>query len=242
MSALAEQIINEHVTYDAEGNQIPGSSFVAMEEGRALRDLIQQDRTVKQTLEIGCAQGVSSLFICGALGDRGRHTIIDPFQEKDWHGAGLAALRKEGHANFEFVEELSEIALPKWVQEGRQFDLIFVDGNHMFEHALLDMVFSTKLLRVGGYLAVDDTGMPPVAKALEYVEKFPCYEVVSRVHAWPRKPLMKLLARIGSLIPLSPNLLSMIPHKAHGFFRKPRMVVLRKVAEDQRHWRWYARF
>lgn len=244
MSALAEQIISEHVTYDAGGKQIPGSSFVAMEEGHAIRDLIRSDPTVLRTLEIGCAQGVSSLFICAALKDRpaARHTIIDPFQDKDWHGAGRAALIREGHVNFDFVEELSEIVMPAMAKEGRTFDLVFVDGNHMLEHAMIDMIFATKLLRVGGYLIVDDTGMPAVAKALRYVEQFPCYEVVRRVHAWPRAAHLRLLARIGSLIPLTPNTLSLLPRKTHGFFRKPRMVILKKVAEDRRHWLWYARF
>lgn len=244
MSALAEQIIEQHFTHDAEGRRIAGSSFISREQGRTLADIIRSDPEVLMTLEIGCAQGVSSLFICEALKGRegARHTIVDPFQDKDWHGAGRAALQREGHDNFDFVEELSEILLPRLVQEGRRFDLIFVDGDHSFEHALFDMIFSTKLLRVGGYLAVDDTGIPPVAKAFRYVEQFPCYEVVRKVHAWPRSPLLAALARIGSLVPMSPNVMTRLPYKWHGFFRKPRMIVLKKVAEDQRYWRRYNPF
>lgn len=194
MSALAEQIIDQHFTHDAAGKQIAGSSFISRAQGRALTELIQSDASILRTMEIGCAQGVSSLFICDALKGRpgARHTIVDPFQETDWHGAGRAALSREGHDNYDFVEELSEILLPRWVQEGRQFD----------------MIFSTELLRIGGYLAVDDTGMPPVAKAFRYVEQFPCYEVVRKVQAWPRSPGLAVLAKIGSVIPMSPNMLT----------------------------------
>lgn len=244
MSRLAEQILSERFTEDAQGRRIPSSSSISRAQGHAIRDLIASDAGVLRTMEIGCAQGVSSLFICEALKGRagGRHTIVDPFQEKDWHNAGRVALAREGHDNFDFIEELSEIALPAMVREGRSFDMIFVDGNHMLEHAMIDMVFATKLLRVGGYLIVDDTDMPPVAKALRYVEQFPCYALHKRVHAWPAAPHLNLLARIGSLIPMTANGLSLFPRKAHGFLRKPRMAILKKVAEDQRHWRWYARF
>lgn len=244
MSALAEQILEQEFTYDAAGTRIPSSSSIALAQGRALTDLIRSDETIMNTMEIGCAQGVSSLFICEAMKVRpgARHTIVDPFQDKDWRGAGRAALEREGYDNYVFVEELSEILLPRMVQEGRTFDMIFVDGNHSFEHALFDMIFSTKLLKVGGYLAVDDIGIPPVAKAFRYVEQFPCYETVQKVHAWPRSPWLAALARIGSMIPMSPNLLTRLPYKTHGFFRKPRMIVLKKVAEDQRYWRRYNPF
>ncbi|WP_333592192.1 class I SAM-dependent methyltransferase [Brevundimonas sp.] len=244
MSALAEQIIDQQFTHDAAGKRIAGSSFISRAQGQALTELIRSDASILKTMEIGCAQGVSSLFICDALKGRpdARHTIVDPFQETDWRGAGRAALKREGHDNYDFVEELSEILLPRWVQEERRFDMIFVDGNHSFEHALFDMIFSTKLLRTGGYLAVDDTGIPPVAKAFRYVEQFPCYEVVRKVHAWPQSPGLAMLAKIGSVIPMSPNMLTRLPYKSHGFFRKPRMIILRKVAEDQRYWRRYKPF
>jgi hypothetical protein len=63
--------------------------------------------------------------------------------------------------------------------ENREFDMIYVDGNHEAPHALFDMELSWRLLRVGGLLVVDDAerryrgGMPSVAVALQAFED--CY-------------------------------------------------------------------
>src|SRR5215813_8547482 len=54
---------------------------ISAEEGRFLQELIRAKRPSK-SIEIGCAYGISSLFICEALREVGAksHTIIDPYQ------------------------------------------------------------------------------------------------------------------------------------------------------------------
>jgi predicted O-methyltransferase YrrM len=49
-------------------------------EGKFIQDVIR-DVKPKCSIEIGCAYGVSSLFICEALANVGteRHIIIDPY-------------------------------------------------------------------------------------------------------------------------------------------------------------------
>ena len=65
---------------------------------------------------------------------------IDPFQRQSWDGAGLATLATAGVDGLvEVIEEESAFALPDLVRSGRRFDLAFIDGDHRFESALLDL-------------------------------------------------------------------------------------------------------
>src|SRR5262245_60024635 len=75
-------------------------------EGAFLQDVI---RGVRPTvgLEVGCAYGVSSLFICEALREVGarQHIIIDPYQhgsnhtgpDSGYEGIGLLNLKRAGY-------------------------------------------------------------------------------------------------------------------------------------------------
>jgi Methyltransferase domain len=68
------------------------------------------------TLEVGCAYGLSSLFICSALQERhgATHTIIDPYQ--NGYGVGIRNLEDAGLRFFNLIENKSEFALPKLLE------------------------------------------------------------------------------------------------------------------------------
>lgn len=140
--------------------------------GEALRDLAIAEGA-ERTIEVGLALGMSALFLCQAVLARGgRHVAIDPFQAESWNGAGMRTLREAGVEELvEVIEEESQLALPRLVAEGREFDLAFVDGDHRFEGVFLDLYFMTRLVRPGGLIVVDDMWMPAVRTAVAYVEK-----------------------------------------------------------------------
>jgi predicted O-methyltransferase YrrM len=145
---------------------------IEREQGQALRDLAIAEGA-ERTIEVGLALGMSALFLCQALLPRGgRHVAIDPFQTESWNGAGLRTLREAGVEDLvEVIEEESQLALPRLVAEGREFDLAFVDGDHRFEGVFLDLYFMTRLVRPGGLVVVDDMWMPAVRTAVAYVER-----------------------------------------------------------------------
>jgi predicted O-methyltransferase YrrM len=145
---------------------------IEREQGEALRDLTIAERAAR-TIEVGLALGISALFMYQAVLPRGgRHVAVDPFQAESWNGAGLRTLREAGVDELvEVIEEESQLALPRLVAEGREFDLAYVDGDHRFEGVFLDLYFMTRLVRPGGLVAVDDMWMPAVRTAVAYVEK-----------------------------------------------------------------------
>jgi predicted O-methyltransferase YrrM len=145
---------------------------VELEFGAALRDLAIAEGA-EQTIEVGLALGMSALFLCQAVLRRGgRHTAVDPFQRESWNGAGLRTLREAGVEDLvQVIEEESQLALPRLVSEGREFDFAFVDGDHRFEGVFLDLYFMTRLVKPGGLVVVDDMWMPAVRTAVAYAEK-----------------------------------------------------------------------
>jgi predicted O-methyltransferase YrrM len=145
---------------------------IEREQGEALRELAIAEGA-EQTIEIGLALGMSALFLCQAVLRRGgRHVAIDPFQRESWNGAGRRTLREAGVEDVvEVIEEESQLALPRLVSEGREFDFAFVDGDHRFEGVFLDLYFLTRLVRPGGVVIVDDMWMPAVRTAVAYVER-----------------------------------------------------------------------
>lgn len=58
--------------------------------------------------------------------------------------------------------------LPRFVGEGRRFDLAFVDGNHRFDGVFVDLVYLGRLIRPGGIVFVDDYQLPAVARATSF--------------------------------------------------------------------------
>lgn len=214
------------------------------EEGLFLRQLILEHPGILKTLEVGCAAGGSALEICSVLHDRpgAMHTIIDPFQMTQWKGQGIQRLHDKGLNCFELVEKVSEIALSEILaQKEGGYDFVFVDGWHTFDHTLLDCFYATRLLKVGGILAVDDVNMRSVRSAVDYLRCYPCYEEIGSVGLPFRNSLVKKMARfiLGRLpkrwleTALSKDFRNKINDDQYV-----RMVALKKVANDDRDWNW----
>ena len=161
---------------DAAGEEIAlAPHSVEREDGEALGDLAIAEGA-SRTIEVGLGLGMSALFLCRATlavnRQRARHVAIDPCQRESWNGAGLVTLRDGGVEGLaEVIEEESQLALPELVRQGREFDLAFIDGDHRFESALLDLVFLDRLVRPGCLIVVDDMWMPSVRLAVSYVER-----------------------------------------------------------------------
>ena len=145
---------------------------IERDQGEALYELASAEGA-EQTIEVGLALAMSALFFCRAvIGRGGSHVAIDPFQESSWGGAGLMVLEEAGvRDHVEVIEEESQLALPRLVSEARTFDIAFVDGDHRFESALMDLYFMTRLVRPEGLIVMDDMWMPSIRTAVAYAER-----------------------------------------------------------------------
>lgn len=244
-----QAILRTGKVQDASGQTYSLNSSIDEDECRFLSALIDNDPEIRKTLEVGCAHGISSLCISAATARRNaaRHVIIDPEQNGDgWKGIGVANLRRAGVTHFELIEEPSEYALPRLAQaEGGSFDLVFIDGWHTFDHTLLDMFYANRLIRIGGYIVVDDYNWPAVHKAVSYFRNYPAYKfrgAAGHGAGWKRR-----LARLfRSSVPRIVGRY-VLPEGIHEALYRYHLgddsiVALQKVAVDDRRWNWYEKF
>jgi cephalosporin hydroxylase len=140
-----------------------------------LRSLMLERRP-QTTLEIGLSFGGSALTIAASHRDLKRpaarqHVAIDPFQATVWDDAGVLALERNSLIGYvEVCRQPSATALAAMVAEGRTFDLIYVDGSHLFEDVFVDAYFGFRLLSDTGILLFDDCTNTHVAKVLRFIE------------------------------------------------------------------------
>jgi predicted O-methyltransferase YrrM len=145
---------------------------IAATEGEALREWVRREGATNG-IEIGLAYGISALFICEGLLANGaakaHHVVIDPNQKTRFANCGLQFLADAGVGELvEYHPNASEIILPRFLTEGRRFDLAFVDGNHRFDGVFLDLIYLGRLVRNGGIIFVDDYQLRSVSRAVSF--------------------------------------------------------------------------
>ena len=246
MKQIIQRIYEAGTVVGRSGEVHKLHSAIDPKEGKFIFNIIHNDPGIVKTLEVGCAYGLSSLHICFATRERAgaSHTIIDPFQNVYWDGVGIRNLEEAGIDFFNLIEIKSEFALPRLLEEKEsQFDFIFIDGWHTFDHALLDCFYASRLLRVGGLLAIDDVCFPSVRRVVDFLKNYPCYEEhgsVSgkRITSWKRIVVRSLTSPINRRTwakVLAPSLYRRIFGD-----RVTRMIALKKTKEDSRNWDWHA--
>lgn len=141
-------------------------------EGQALREWVTREAAT-HTIEVGLGYGISALYVCGGLLANGdataHHVVIDPHQATRFADVGLQVLDEAGVAAMvEYHPDESQVALPRFLSQGRSFDLAFVDGRHRFETVFVDLYYLGRLVLPGGIVFVDDYQLPAVARATSY--------------------------------------------------------------------------
>jgi predicted O-methyltransferase YrrM len=242
---LIREIFDTQKVVDAAGQTHTLDSNIMETEGQFLWTVIDRNPSIEKTLEIGCAQGVSSLFICDAISNRPNrsHTIIDPNQFTEWKSIGVKHLERAGFHFFKVLDKPSEFAMPELLEQEEQFDFVFIDGWHTFDQTLADFFFANRLLKTNGIVAFHDVQMPAIEWAISYVGNYPCYEVLPShpyyfgnvaakraIKYWMPRVLPQGIAK------------HLLPRRIFRRVYRPNMMVFRKVAEDHRSWDWFGGF
>jgi predicted O-methyltransferase YrrM len=175
----------------------PLQAAINPREGIFLYDLIKDNNYLK-CLEIGMANGLSGLYICQALKENKEKVInkdkeaylvsMDPFQKEQWDNAAINHIKSAGLSNFSiYVKEKSYNGMPKILnqlnnEEIQPFDLIFIDGMHLFDYTLIDFFYADLLLRKGGVIVLDDIKHPNVKACLNYIKtNYAHYKILNTI-------------------------------------------------------------
>jgi len=159
-----------------EGQMYPldAISRISPAEGMWLYQLCREMKP-QNTLEIGLGYGFSTIYVLAALKTNGvgHHIAIDPFQlrvNSKWRGIGLQhAKQLQVESLFSFFLDRSVSVLVDFAKQKKQFEVIFIDGGHLFDEALLDFTLSAVVCPDGGHIVLDDTWMPSSRRVTDFI-------------------------------------------------------------------------
>ena len=122
MNPVLKEILDKGIVLDSKGRPRTLHDHITADGGKLIQDLVIKFKP-NIIVEVGCAFGISSLYIAEALKEVGgtRHVILDPFQNDpdQWDGIGIRHLKTAGYwDNIDFHEIGSEIGLPRLLTEG----------------------------------------------------------------------------------------------------------------------------
>ena len=127
---------------------------IAPDEARELARLAAG----KNVLEIGGAHGYSAIIMAIA---GGKVTSVDPHKGETWLGNTLGSMKSQMELHgvsdkIEIVQELDDSAMPRLYNEGKRYDLIFLDGSGEYDKVIFDIEWAKKLLAPKGTIAIHD--------------------------------------------------------------------------------------
>jgi len=131
----------------------------------------------RKTLEIGMACGGSTLVFAASHRDLGcppkkQHVAIDPFQASAWDDAGRLAIERAGLDGWTDVREaLSSNELPRLAESREEYDIIYIDGSHLFEDVFVDLYYACRIASPNGIMLFDDASDKQIAKVLRFVRR-----------------------------------------------------------------------
>jgi len=247
LSDFLLEVFRTREVFDPQGQILPLGSNVSQGEAEALYRTVRKIRPAA-SVEVGFAQGISTLAILQALRDNGlgHHHVIDPFQD-EFSNAGVAMTERAGLAPLRtFYRKFAEDVIPGLPE----LDFAFIDASHLFDLTLSEFVMVDRKLRTGGIVAFHDMWMASQQSLVRYVLSNRSYDVVRdfpvpldkvasatfrRRVKWAVVPLLKLLPMHDRIF--NPDLLA--PFERLNI---PNLVFLRKTAADSRHWTFHQRF
>ena len=235
MNPVLEEILRSQRVEDESGAIRPLRAHMNEAEGELIARVFAAIKP-DTSLEVGFGYGISTLFACGALDSNQRpcrHIVVDPNQTSLFGAIGLRNIDRAGYRRFvDFIEEPSEIALPRLLRANTRIQAGIIDGFHTFDHALVDFFYVNKMLDVGGVVILDDVNMPSIARLLAHILSYPAYRMID-----------------ATPMPRAPNIFVALRRRLGGGGRSarhsrdnPSCVAVRKVSADDRAWDWHRDF
>lgn len=240
--AFIDEIFASRQLVDGEGRTVSLDVFVPAQQGDLLYSLVRYLRP-RACVEVGLANGISTLHIAKALQENGsgHHTAIDPFQSCDWSDIGLVTLRRAGLRELVSLDPRpSHWVLPEMESSGRRIQFAFVDGSHLFDYVMADFLGIDRILDVGGVIAFDDSDWPAVNAVIRFAITNRDYRVLDTgvvIEPSPGRPRW-MVQRLREFARRCSPLRRVLRHEflfpSNEIGIAGRCVVLQKQSEDQR--------
>lgn len=168
MNVVLEELL-EAGEFSHRGQRYPIAHSTSPAICRRYADLIVK-QGLRRGLEIGTLFGFSTLFLAEAFAQTkgeldtidiryAKRTWIDGQEIEDVHEVAERLIGEAGLADrVTFHAGDSNALLAQLIEAGAEYDFALIDGSHKFEVALLDFIGVDRMLKVGGYVAMDDVG------------------------------------------------------------------------------------
>ncbi len=254
MNDVLRSILSSKSVVTDGGTTRPLISNISEEEGNFVQKIIRSARP-QVSLEVGCAYGISSLYICEALQEvnANKHIIIDPGQHfphgkgpfTGWEGIGLANLRRAGYADLvDFHEVPSYLGLSRLAEERVKIDFAFIDGQHTFDYVLVDLFLVDKLLKPGGIVILDDFLYPSIQSVCRYFLLNLRYKYIGpqSIAAWRKPRSIGGMIWDSGLFALTRHLQLNLPISNYVALQKLQDDLIGEGPGTTRHWKDHIRF
>ena len=166
MNPILERLLTDG-WFEHDGAQWPLAHCTDVDICRRYHEFIREE-SVHDVLEIGTLFGLTTLTFADVVGRRGGHVdTIDLSREvHPWpdgreirhiHDAAVRHVTQAGLAEVvTFHAGDSKAVLPSLLAAGHRYDFALIDGDHKFPAVLLDFLSVDRMVRIGGYVALDD--------------------------------------------------------------------------------------
>lgn len=193
---------------------------ISFSQGQKLVGLIKKYKP-KRILQIGCAFGVSSLWIESVALYPHEHVIVEIFPENI--GKTKKLLDKfQLIEHVKFIQGFSQVELGQLFKQQQSYDLVLHDGDNKFDGLMSDIFFIHRILSLNGIYIQRNLWNPSIREAVSFVLSNYHYKVLElniteslllKNKKMRRKKLQKL-----------------------GYSKLNDLIVLQKVKKDERVW------
>lgn len=138
--------------------------------GKYITDLIDNNK-IKKCLEIGMDYGIISFYILSNLNTE--LISIDPYQKTKFNNNGIKMLKELNLNKFHKIyKQQPYYVLPKLLtkKDYYYFDFIYINSFHTFDHSLINFFYSDVLLKLNGFIIIDNALDHGIAKCIKYIE------------------------------------------------------------------------
>jgi predicted O-methyltransferase YrrM len=199
---LPAAAINRHISFDdiiakypSFHRQPDGTPWFLGVSGDTLKAFASHLEPGMRTIETGAGFSSLAFVIKGT-----HHTAICPDDYLERNIRNWCDDWQIDHSRLNYIRALSQDVVPSL--EG-EYDFAFIDGDHAFPMPQIDFYYLSRRLKVGGYLAIDDTNIWTGAILVQHLTTDCDWELVSEHDG--KTSIFKLIA----------------PFRDKGFGRQP---------------------